>query len=250
MRYSLLETPVDVLSFDETVGRAIDAMEKHDLCVHVALNAAKLVKMRKDPVLQTDVRGADIIGIDGMAIVWALQIMGGPRAERVSGVDLMQALLEQCARLGYRPFILGARQEHLERAATVARQRWPRLEFAGLRNGYFTRDEEDTIVAEIRASGADCLFIAMPTPRKERFLAAHGRSLGVTFIMGVGGSIDVLAGHVDRAPVWMQKFGLEWLFRLIQEPRKMFWRYTSTNIQFVLVLAKAWLRREWVGPAI
>ena len=248
MRVSFLNTPVDILGFDETVALAEQAMDERKPAVHVALNAAKLVKMRSDDELRRDVTGADIIGIDGMAISWALKLLGQPGAPRVSGVDLMMALLERCAQTGRRPFILGAKQEVLDRAAAEAKRRWPGLEFAGLRNGYYGKEDEAGIVEMIRASKADCLFLAMPTPRKERFLAAYSSQVDVPFIMGVGGSVDVLAGHVSRAPEWMQKAGLEWLHRLLQEPRKMFMRYVSTNSRFIGLLGLAILRNQKVQP--
>lgn len=246
MRAEFLNTPVDLLTFEQTVELADGAMRAKQPMVHVALNAAKLVKMRDDAELFADVTGADIIGIDGMAISWALKLLGQPGAPRVSGVDLMMALLQLSGDKGYRPFILGAKQEVLEAAMAEAKRRWPQLSFAGARNGYYGKEDEAGIVALIQDSGADCLFLAMPTPRKERFLAAYARHLNVPFIMGVGGSVDVLAGHVKRAPVWMQKAGLEWFHRLAQEPRKMLWRYVSTNTRFILLLLAAMVRGDRV----
>jgi N-acetylglucosaminyldiphosphoundecaprenol N-acetyl-beta-D-mannosaminyltransferase len=163
--------------------------------------------------------------------------------ERVAGIDLMVQLLGVCAQQGYRPYFLGARRDVLDRAIAVARQRWPGLEFAGSRDGYFRSEEEPAVVDEIRRSGADCLFIGMPTPRKERFLHQHRDSLGVPFIMGVGGSFDVLAGLVARAPAAMQRLGLEWLHRTLQEPRRMWRRYLATNIAFAGLLASAVVAR-------
>jgi N-acetylglucosaminyldiphosphoundecaprenol N-acetyl-beta-D-mannosaminyltransferase len=163
--------------------------------------------------------------------------------ERVAGIDLMVQLLGVCAQRGYRPYFLGARRDVLDHAIAVARQRWPGLEFAGSRDGYFRSEEEPAVVDEIRGSGADCLFIGMPTPRKERFLHQHRDRLGVPFIMGVGGSFDVLAGLVARAPAAMQRMGLEWLHRTLQEPRRMWRRYLATNIAFAGLLASAVVAR-------
>jgi N-acetylglucosaminyldiphosphoundecaprenol N-acetyl-beta-D-mannosaminyltransferase len=116
---------------------------------------------------------------------------------------------------------------------------YPTICLAGLRDGYFKPEEELEVVSQIRDSGADCLFIGMPTPRKERFLASHRDILNIPFIMGVGGSFDVLAGEVRRAPVRMQALGLEWLYRVYQEPRRMWWRYAKTNTLFAAILAEA-----------
>lgn len=250
MRIEFLGCPMDLLSVEETVRLALRAMQGGSSITHVALNVAKFVKMRTDEELRRDVEQADILGIDGMGLVFALKLFGQQRVERVSGVDLMYALLEKCADLNLRPFVLGARQDVLERAAAVARQRWPRLEFAGLRNGYFSAADEANVVEQIRASAADCLFVAMPTPRKERFLHRYRGTLDVPFVMGVGGSIDVLAGKVSRAPQWMQGSGLEWLHRLLQEPRKMFWRYASTNAAFAAIVVKALLGRLFGRQAV
>ncbi|MEE9433105.1 MAG: WecB/TagA/CpsF family glycosyltransferase [Sphingorhabdus sp.] len=244
MRSELLGTPVDILDFDATLVRAEQAMESREQCVHVALNVAKFVKLQDDLELRRDVHGGDIIGIDGMGIAWALKLLGGNEVPRVTGVDLMTALLGLCAQKGYRPFILGAKEEILVRAIENAETRWPKIEFAGSRNGYFGSENETQIIDAINASNADCLFLAMPTPKKERFMAAHAGKLNVPFIMGVGGSVDILAGKIERAPLWMQRSGLEWLYRLYQEPRKMFMRYASTNGRFVWIVLTAYLRRN------
>ena len=230
--------PVDLLSMAETVSLAESAMASRKSIRHVSLNVAKLVKLRKDQDLARDVAESDIVGLDGMGIVWALRLFGARGARRVAGCDLMFEMFEYCAKTGRRPYVLGARQEVLDRALAEAHRRWPGLEMAGARNGYFKAEDESGIVAAIRASGADCLFVAMPSPRKEQFLARNHELLGVPFVMGVGGSIDVLAGVVSRAPGWMQRNGLEWLHRLIQEPRKMARRYLVTNAVFAVMLAR------------
>ncbi len=243
MRQELFGIPFDTIHFDETVDRAIGAMRSRTRTQHVALNVAKLVKAQRDAELRRDIAESDIIGIDGMGIVLAARLLGVGRLERVPGIDLMMALLKACAEHGLRPYFLGARQDALDRAMAVARGRWPGLQFAGARNGYFGCDEEDSVVAAIRESGADCLFIALPTPQKERFLHKYREALNVPFIMGVGGSIDVLACQIDRAPILMQRAGLEWLYRIYQEPGRMWWRYASTNLVFAGLLGGAMVRR-------
>ena len=243
MRYDLLGVPIDALTFNETVKRALNAMERRELTQHVAINAAKLVNARKNPELMRDIADSHIIGVDGMGIVLSARLLGIKVPERVAGVDLMEKLLELCAQRGLRPYFLGARQEVLEQAMSRAEIRWPGLTFAGSRNGYFRSDEEAGIVRAIHDSGADCLFIGMPTPRKERFLRRYRHELGVPFIMGVGGGIDVLAGHVRRAPPIMQRTGLEWLYRIYQEPGRMWRRYATTNCIFAGLIARALIAR-------
>lgn len=245
MRAEFLDTPIDLLTFDQTVAAAIDAMLTRKTTHHVAMNVAKLVKMRRDAELRRDVSESHIVGIDGMGIVWGARVLGIPVPERVPGVDLMERILEICAAHDFRPYMLGANRAVLDRAMRVAARRWPGLMFAGSHDGYFLPENEDAVVADIRASRADCLFIAMPTPRKERFLHQYRDVLGVPFIMGVGGAFDVLAGHVNRAPAHFQRAGLEWLYRILQEPRRMWWRYASTNAVFAGLLGRAVIARAF-----
>jgi len=241
-RVNILSTPLDALSFVETVERARRSIRTGSSTQQVSMNVAKLVKMRTDAVLREDVLSSDIISADGVGIVWACKCLGLSGVQRVAGVDLMFAILELCAEEGYRPYFLGAHPEILNRAIKVALARWPGLKMAGAHHGYFKTHEEKSVLDDIVSAHPDCLFIAMPTPRKERFLAQHRRRLNVPYIMGVGGSLDIVAGKVTRAPLWMQHAGLEWLYRVLQEPRRMWWRYTSTNAAFAVLIAAALMR--------
>lgn len=238
-RIHILKTPVDAYSFAETVRCAHEAMTGSQVIRQVSLNVAKLVKMRSDPLLRADVLSSDIISADGMGIVWGCKVLGLQLPSRVPGVDLMMALLDLCAKEGFRPYFLGATPKVLEEAVRKATERWPELQVAGIHHGYFKPEEEPAIVEEIVRAKPHCLFIAMPTPRKERFLAQHQARLRVPFIMGVGGSLDVLAGETSRAPYWMQAGGLEWFYRIMQEPRRMWWRYASTNTVFAWLVLTA-----------
>lgn len=216
-----------------TVDRVGDLLREGGHHQHVALNAAKIVALRDDPSLASIVRGCSLISADGQAVVWAARLLGVAVPERVAGIDLMEALLERAAQEGWSVYFLGARADVV--AATVVEEcrRHPGLRIAGYRDGYWAASDEADIVAAVAESGADLLFVAMPTPRKERFLAEHLDGLGVTFAMGVGGSFDVVAGITSRAPGWMQRIGLEWAHRLGQEPRRMFRRYLVGNTRFI-----------------
>jgi N-acetylglucosaminyldiphosphoundecaprenol N-acetyl-beta-D-mannosaminyltransferase len=243
MRVELLNVPLDVLTLEQTVERAVKSMRTRRRTQHVAMNVAKFVKLRVDHVLRNDVIESDIVGIDGMGIVLGLRMAGIAGAERVAGVDLMLHLLQACAREGFRPYFLGATAEVVHKAAAEARRRFPGLSIAGVHDGYFAPEQEAAIVNEIRASGADCLFIGIPTPRKERLLHSYRDVLSVPFIMGVGGSFDVLVGKVSRAPTWLQRIGFEWFFRVCQEPSRMWWRYLSTNTVYAGLLLQILARR-------
>ncbi|HXW72834.1 MAG TPA: WecB/TagA/CpsF family glycosyltransferase [Methylocella sp.] len=242
MREDFLGVPIDLIDLEETAGRAEEAMRSHCRLQHVALNVAKFVHMQANNELRDDVLSSDIIGVDGMGIVAGARLFGIKVPERVAGVDLMERLIELCAAKGYQPYFLGAKEDVLAAAIHNLSRRFPKLKIAGFQHGYYPGSAEAEVVEAIRQSRADCLFIGMPTPRKERFLAAYKPVLDIPFIMGVGGGIDILAGLTKRAPNWMQAAGLEWLYRIIQEPRRMWKRYLTTNVAFAVILVREFLK--------
>ncbi len=242
-RFTFLNAPMDALTMQQTLAIAEHAIRTRTRLQHVVVNVAKLVNMQNDANLQADVSGSDLINIDGMGVVWGARLCGHHVPERVSGVDIMEHLLALCAAKGYRPYFFGAKQDVLERAIQNIKAQYPAIEIAGHRNGYFSAADEEGIIRDIANSNADCLFIAISSPTKERLLAQYKDTINVPFLMGVGGSIDIKAGITKRAPLWMQKAGLEWLYRMLQEPRRMCRRYAVTNSKFLWLLAKEWLKR-------
>jgi N-acetylglucosaminyldiphosphoundecaprenol N-acetyl-beta-D-mannosaminyltransferase len=226
---------------------AVDAVvQARRPTLHVVLNALKASEISDDPAMRDLLRSFDMIHADGTSIVWASRILGRPLPERVAGIDLFVALLELAAKRGYRPYLLGARREVVEEVARRVEEQYAGLRLAGWRDGYWDANDpaaEAAVVAAIRDARPDLLFVAMPTPRKELFLARYKDAMGVPFSMGVGGSFDVLAGKVTRAPRWMQRAGLEWFHRFLQEPRKMWKRYLVTNSHFAWLLVKERCRR-------
>ena len=207
------------------------------------MNVAKFVRLRSDSDLRGDVFDADLVSVDGMGILIGARMLGVPVPERVTGVDLMQNLLARCAAEGFRPYLLGSRPGVLETAIANLQRTYPSLRLAGSHHGYFAPEQEAEIVQAIRACRPDCLFVAMPTPQKERFMSRHRAELDVPFAMGVGGSIDILAGYTRRAPRAWQRSGFEWLYRVLQEPRRMWRRYLTTNAAFCCILILALCRR-------
>ena len=231
------------VDMDQALRLAHEAMRDGLRLQHNDVNVAKLVQMRDDPDLRNYVEESDLICVDGMGVVWGAKLLGVPVAGRVTGVDLMMRQLDLCEREGFRPFFFGARQTVLEDLLAQLSESHPGLKIAGIRNGYFTAEEEADIVAEIRDSGADCLFVGITSPIKERFLHDHRDNLGVPVQVGVGGAFDVVSGNVPRAPIWVQRIGMEWMFRVLQEPRRLFLRYLTTNSRFAGMLLGAFLRR-------
>jgi N-acetylglucosaminyldiphosphoundecaprenol N-acetyl-beta-D-mannosaminyltransferase len=236
----LFGVPVDNLTLRETVDRIEEMIRSGHSHQHVVINVDKIVKLQRDAELRRAVLDCDLISADGQPIVWASRVLDKPLKERVAGLDLFAAVIGRCAERGFRPYLLGARQEVVEKAADILKSRHAKLELAGWRNGYWSADEEARVVAEIKSARPDALFVAMSSPKKELFVRKWKAELQVPFVMGVGGTLDVVAGLVRRAPGWMQRCGLEWLYRLIQEPRRMWRRYLVEDMTFFALLWREW----------
>ena len=243
-RLDVLGCPLDVVTMDEAVDRCEEAISSRRYLQHMSVNAAKLVALRDDPEMRRMIASCDLITADGQSVVWAVRMLGAKLPERVAGIDLMTRLLAAAEANGYGVYVLGARREVLDTALARLRERYPRLRLAGSRDGYYAEDEAAAVSEEIRGSGADILFVAMSSPRKEYFLGERGASLGVPFTMGVGGSIDVIAGLTRRAPPLLQRTGLEWAYRLAQEPRRLARRYLTTNARFAAMVLRALVTRR------
>jgi len=238
-RAEFLGAPLHLITMAETLDLADEAMTLRKPMHHTVLNVAKLVSMQKNAELYEDVTSADLINIDGAGVVWGARLMGIKVPERVAGVDIMENLFRLCAERGFRPYLLGAEQQVLTAVVERLRREYPTLQVAGWRDGYFKPEQEAQVVEDINASGADCLFVAMPTPRKERLLKQHRNHLLPNFVMGVGGSFDVYGGKVTRAPRLVQAAGLEWLYRVLQEPGRLWRRYYETNTAYAVLLWRA-----------
>jgi len=243
-RVSLLGTEVDALSFSDTMDAVVEIIETGNPTQHLAMNAAKVVLLRSNPALQAIASACGIISADGVPLVWASRLLGHPLPGRVNGTDLMEALCDLAGRRQWSVFFFGARQDVIDAVAEWAQRTHPGLRIAGTHSGYFDESENEEIVDQIASSGASILFVGFPTPKKEIWLHRHLAELNTPFCMGVGGSFDVIAGSVSRAPRWMQRNGLEWLFRLIQEPKRMWKRYLVGNTRFVLLVLSELIARR------
>ncbi|RYU67905.1 glycosyltransferase [Aliivibrio finisterrensis] len=237
-RIEFLGTPMDIATMEETASHIENKIADGEFLQHVVVNVAKIVNMQKDPTLAESVKACDVINIDGMGVVFGARFLGHDIPERVAGVDLFHELLKMSAKRDFPVFLLGATDDVVTTTSTKVKSLYPDLNVAGFNDGYFW-DDEEAIVNKIRESGAKLLFVAITSPKKENFINKWQDKLGVDFVMGVGGTFDVVAGKVNRAPKWMQNAGLEWLYRVIQEPRRMWKRYLVTNSTFAWLLFKA-----------
>ncbi len=206
-------------------------------------NVALYVWSRSDPELRRFYESCDLLPSDGMGIYYASRLLGNLVPESVSAVFIFFRLLELASEKCYKFYFLGSREEVLEKALENARRQYPGINIVGSRNGYFSLEDEPRIVEDIRGSGADVLFLGMSTPMKERFVERNLEKMGVPVSLGVGGSFDVLAGVCRLAPIWMRKAGLEWFYRLIQEPGRMWKRYLTTNTIFGYLVFKEMFKR-------
>jgi len=209
------------------------------------VNVAKLVNYRKNVELQRSLMEADIVLADGLPIIWLSRMLGDPLPERVTGIDIMYELLKEADKKHYRVYFLGAKPEVLQTMIKTIQKDYLGIPIAGYRDGYFDKDEEQDVAKNIKDSHADILFVGISSPKKENFLKNWLNFIDVPICHGVGGSFDILAGVTNRAPIWMQKCGLEWLYRLIQEPRRMWKRYLITNMIFIKLCFEAVLRARF-----
>lgn len=237
-RISICDIPVDALTMEETLQLIEKSIIEKKPIHHVVINAAKVVNAQKDTELKESIVNCDIINADGQAIVWASRLFNTPLPERVAGIDLMESLVKLSAKKKYKIFFLGAKEEIVNTVVNFYSNLYGKEIIAGYRNGYFKKEEEQNVAKQISDSNADILFVAMSSPKKEIFLNTYKDLIQTPFIMGVGGSFDVVAGHVKRAPLWMQKSGLEWFYRVIQEPRRMWKRYLFGNSEFIYLVLK------------
>jgi len=235
-RASFLGAPIDLVDMEETVATIARHIEEGRPGAHLGINGANLVMAHDDPSYRRDLGAADLVTADGQSVVWGSRFLGLATPERVTGIDLMSTLLATARERDWGVYLLGARREVVDRLATKLASEGTRI--SGHRDGYFAVEESDAVAADVVASGAKLLFVGTPSPGKERFVVHHARPAGVPFSVGVGGSFDVLAGELRRAPRWMQRVGIEWLFRLLQEPGRLFARYAVTNTRFAWLMIR------------
>ena len=224
---------MDGLRIGEVVERCRLAIQTRRPLLIGVLNAAKIVNLRRDATLRDALLDCDMLLADGQSVVWASWLLRRPLPERVAGIDLFEALLDLADLERRSVYLLGARPEVLGALTQNVRQRWPGLQIAGSHDGYFADAEASDIAADIRASGADMLFLGMASPKKELYLRRFRHELDIPVLHGVGGSFDILAGLTRRAPLGWRRLGLEWAYRLAQEPRRMWKRYLVTNVGFI-----------------
>ena len=232
-RIQILGITIDPLTMKETV----DAVEQYVLKKHplhlMGVNADKINQCHEDEKIKKIVNESGIINADGASVVLASKFLGAPVPERVAGIDLMQNLLELSNKKGYSVYFFGAKEEILQDMLKAFKQRYPDLDVVGYRNGYFSPEDEEKIQEDIKDKKPDFVFVGITSPKKEYIIQSFMDNGINAVFMSVGGSFDVLSGYIKRAPLWMQKLNLEWLFRVANEPKRLFKRYFVGNVTFI-----------------
>ncbi len=232
----ILNSGFHPLTLEGTVDRLVAMICSGERGYVCTVNVAILMMMRSDARLQHFVDRASLVVADGQPLIWASRFLPARLPERVTGVDLIDSVCERAEREGVGVYLLGARREIVEEVASRLQSRYPNLSLSGIADGYFSKDEAKERACAVANSGAKILFVGMGVPQQEHFLEEQFDHLGVNVAIGVGGSFDVLAGLRSRAPKWIQTLGFEWLFRVAQEPRRLWKRYLVTNAQFLRLI--------------
>jgi len=233
-----MNTFVNAWSMEETISEIENIIEQRKPVQHVVINAAKINLMEKDSTLREIVNSCPIINADGYSVIWAAKRLGIPLKNRVTGIDLFQNLISLAAEKKYSIYLFGAKEDVVTKVKSKLELQYPNLLIAGYRSGYFSENDEPEIVEAMSKSGADMMFVAFSSPKKEYWVYKYIDQLNIPFVMGVGGSFDVMAGVTKRAPMWMQRHGLEWFYRFVQEPKRMCKRYIIGNWKFVWLVTK------------
>ena len=220
-RVDMFGVPLARIDMEAALARVDQFVQERSPHMVVTSDTPSIVRAHDDSEYQELVRGADMVTADGRGVVWMARVLGLPVAERVSGIDLVTHICGRATDKGYAVFLLGALPGVAEEAARALRSRCPELRVVGTHHGYFPPEEEPEVVRRIAEAKPDILFVGLGAPRQEKWIRQHMAALQVPVSIGVGGTFDVLAGRAKRAPEWMQRAGLEWLYRLLREPSRL-----------------------------
>jgi len=235
-KIELFDLLIDEGSLEETVEEMIERIQRNEIIEHVGVNSNKVVLSHRDAEIKKIIQQADMVSADGYSVVRACRWLKKKDIDRVTGIDTMMALLKEAEELELTVYFLGTKEAILNKLLEVLKQQYPKLKIAGAQHGYF-KDEQE-VVKEIADCQPQMLFIGMTSPYKEAFVNKYKKELNANLIMGVGGSFDVLAGEISRAPAWMQRNGLEWLHRFMKEPQRLYKRYIFENVYFIYLLVQ------------
>ena len=253
----ILGIPIDDLNMAEALDRLEEFVaigRESGKCHQVAtVNADFVVKAQYDPELRYLLQESDMATADGMPLVWGARLLGAPLAERVAGADMIPSLVKRAAQKGYSLYLLGAAPGVASKAGMILQEENPGLQIVGITSPPYSSvlEMDRAIIEDIKKAQPDILLVAFGNPKQEKWIGMYGREVGVPVMIGVGGTLDFIAGTTKRAPMWMQRLGLEWLFRLLREPRRLWRRYVVDLVVFGSFFVRLWwVMRQGQQPPI
>jgi len=232
----ILGCQVGLVTLEQSVDLVKDLLERNKPAQVITLNAEMVFQAQSEPRLRQIINQADLVTPDGIGIVWGGRQLGYEVPERVAGIDLLQKICARAPREGWRIYLLGSAPGVAEQAAQKLRITYPGIEICGIQHGYFQNADLPSIINSVRATAPHIVFVGLGAPKQELWIKEHGPQLGTPVCIGVGGSLDVIAGQKKRAPQWMIRANLEWLYRLYSEPSR--WKRQLVLPRFVLLILK------------
>lgn len=242
-RIKIQGTIIDVLTMNQTVELVNKYVLKKVPLHLMGVNADKLNEVQRNEYMKQIVNSCGVVNADGASVVLASKFLNRPLPERVAGIDLMLKLISLSEKNGYSIFLLGAKQQVVEDTKKVLQEKYAKLNICGIHNGYFKEQDWQCISEIIKDKKPDLVFVGITSPIKEYLIEYLQNDGNNCVFMGVGGSFDVISGKIPRAPKWMQRLNLEWLFRVIQEPKRLFKRYLFGNLLFI----KNIIKEKYIG---
>lgn len=237
-RVNLFGISVDPLTTKQTVElvrkKIVNKVPTHLL----GMNADKINGLGKNKQYDEIVKNADIINADGVSLIMAAKFLNKAIPERVAGIDLMQDLLKMAEKDGFTVYFLGAKHAVVSTLVDKMKEKYPQLQIVGYRDGYFGKEEWQSISDELKETQPDLVFIGISSPTKEFLIDYFMKQGGNSVFMGVGGSFDVLSGYIKRAPKWVRRSNMEWMYRFLQEPKRLFKRYFFGNVKFLISMLR------------
>lgn len=220
-KVNIFNVPFSNMTMQDTANYLIQKVEEGNQQHVITANPIMVMTAMKNEAMMKVMHQADLIVADGAGVIWASQQANEPIVERVAGIELMHELMSAGEKRHWNVYLLGTNAETIATAAETLQLRYPQIRIVGYRDGFFTEKEDSSVIDTINALQPDLLFVARGAHNQEPWIAQHRKKLNAKLIMGVGGSFDVISGKLNRAPKWMQQAKLEWLFRLIQEPKRL-----------------------------
>ena len=233
---NILGIDVSITSYEKLKDNIIEDIENKKKSFIVAINPEKILKARKDEKLKKLLNNATYQIPDGVGIIYASKIKKGNIKSRITGIDCMDMLCKLASDKGYKIFLYGAKEETIKLAKEKLEEKYQNIKIVGYINGY--EKDNDKILKAINKSQADIIFVALGSPKQENWITNNMDKINASIFQGVGGSFDVISGNIKRAPVWMQKAGLEWLYRLIKEPKRIFRQLKLFKFLFLIIFSK------------